>query len=144
MVHGLRSVRGACAACERALLRARQREGMALAKQRGVSQGRKQVLSADQGATCARGAAGAKQASLARACGSSRETLSQSLRTCAGPCMVVASRQCPNTHAARLADGRGVLGRAIHAAEGLLDTPLPDDLQRQEGSYAGAWEATHL
>lgn len=82
MVHVLRSVMGAFAECERAVLRARQREGMARAKQRGVSRGRKQVLSADQGATWrARGAAGAKQAPLARACGSSRETLSQSLRT---------------------------------------------------------------
>jgi len=75
------SVMGAFAEFERALLRERQREGIALAKQRGAYRGRKKALSADQvTALRARAEAGAKKAPLAREFGISRETLYQYLR----------------------------------------------------------------
>ena len=76
------SVMGAFAEFERALLRERQREGIALAKQRGAYRGRKKSLAPDQVAALrARAEAGAKKAPLAREFGISRETLYQYLRT---------------------------------------------------------------
>jgi DNA invertase Pin-like site-specific DNA recombinase len=75
------SVMGAFAEFERALLRERQREGIALAKQRGAYRGRKKALAPDQVAALrARAEAGAKKALLAREFGISRETLYQYLR----------------------------------------------------------------
>jgi len=69
---------GACAECERALRRERQREGMTLATQRG----RKKARAPDQvPALRACAEAGAKKVPFARACVISRETLSESLRT---------------------------------------------------------------
>ena len=74
------SVMGAFAEFERALLRERQREGIALAKQRGAYRGRKKALAPDQVAALrTRVAAGAKKALLAREFGISRETLYQVL-----------------------------------------------------------------
>jgi DNA invertase Pin-like site-specific DNA recombinase len=76
------SVMGAFAEFEPALLRERQREGMALAKQRGAYRGRKKALAPEQVAALrARAEAGAKKAPLAREFGISRETLYQYLRT---------------------------------------------------------------
>lgn len=73
---------GAFAEFERALLRERQREGIALAKRRGVYRGRKKALTPAQvTALCARAAAGESKAHLARTFGISRETLYQYLRT---------------------------------------------------------------
>jgi DNA invertase Pin-like site-specific DNA recombinase len=78
----LLSVMGAFAEFERALIRERQREGIALAKQRGAYRGRKKVLSADAvTALHQRVAAGEKKAHIARDLGISRETLYQYLRT---------------------------------------------------------------
>ncbi len=75
------SVMGAFAEFERALIRERQREGIALAKQRGVYRGRKKALSAAQVAEVHRRlATGEKKAHLAREYGISRETLYQYLR----------------------------------------------------------------
>jgi DNA invertase Pin-like site-specific DNA recombinase len=75
------SVMGAFAEFERALIRERQREGIVLAKQRGVYRGRKKALSAQEVADLQRRvAAGEKKAHLARAYGISRETLYQYLR----------------------------------------------------------------
>jgi DNA invertase Pin-like site-specific DNA recombinase len=66
------------------LIRERQREGIALAKIRGVYRGRKKALSEDQAETLRRRvAAGEKQALLARELGISRETLYQYLRPAA-------------------------------------------------------------
>jgi len=80
----LLSVMGAFAEFERALLRERQREGIVLAKQRGVYRGRKKALSAAQVAELRRRlAAGEKKAQVARAYGISRETLYQYLRAAA-------------------------------------------------------------
>ncbi len=77
----LLSVMGAFAEFERALIRERQREGIALAKQRGVYRGRKKALSVEQRAEArARAAAGEGKAGVARAYGISRETLYQYLR----------------------------------------------------------------
>ncbi|MGD9223006.1 MAG: recombinase family protein, partial [Desulfobacteraceae bacterium] len=75
------SVMGAFAEFERALLKERQREGIALAKQRGAYRGRKKALSDAQAAE-ARGqvAAGKKKAQVAREFGISRETLYKYLR----------------------------------------------------------------
>jgi DNA invertase Pin-like site-specific DNA recombinase len=75
------SVMGAFAEFERALLKERQREGIALAKQRGAYRGRKRALSDAQVAE-ARGqvAAGKKKAQVARELGISRETLYKYLR----------------------------------------------------------------
>lgn len=78
----LLSVMGAFAEFERALIHERQREGIALAKQRGAYRGRKKALSGEQVAELrARANAGEPKAKLARALGISRETLYQYLRT---------------------------------------------------------------
>ena len=75
------SVMGAFAEFERALIRERQREGIALAKQRGVYQGRKKSLSASQLSELRRRvAAGEAKAKVARHFRISRETLYQYLR----------------------------------------------------------------
>jgi DNA invertase Pin-like site-specific DNA recombinase len=82
MAQLLLSVMGAFAEFERSLLRERQREGIALAKRRGVYRGRKKALAPEQArALCARAAAGESKAHLARTFGISRETLYQYLRT---------------------------------------------------------------
>lgn len=77
----LLSVMGAFAEFERALIRERQREGIALAKQRGVYRGRKKALSDEAVAELHRRvAAGEQKAQVARDLGISRETLYQYLR----------------------------------------------------------------
>ena len=77
----LLSVMGAFAEFERALIRERQREGIALAKRRGVYRGRKKALSVTQAQDLRRRAlAGEAKAALAREYGISRETLYQYLR----------------------------------------------------------------
>ena len=76
------SVMGAFAEFERALIRERQREGIALAKQRGAYRGRKKALAPERVAELRRrAAAGEQKAKLAREFGISRETLYQYLRT---------------------------------------------------------------
>ena len=81
MAHLMLSVMGAFAEFERSLLRERQREGIALAKQRGVYRGRKPSLSADQITDLKRRiAAGERKAHIARELGVSRETVYQYLR----------------------------------------------------------------
>ena len=76
------SVMGAFAEFERALLRERQRVGVALAKQRGAYRGRQKSLSPKQAAQLRqRVRAGERKAPLAREFGISRETLYQYLRT---------------------------------------------------------------
>jgi DNA invertase Pin-like site-specific DNA recombinase len=82
------SVMGAFAEFERALLRERQREGIALAKRRGAYRGRKRSLNAEQiGEVQRRIAAGEQKARVAREMGISRETVYQYLRMCpAAPC----------------------------------------------------------
>jgi DNA invertase Pin-like site-specific DNA recombinase len=72
----LLSVMGAFAEFERALLRERQREGIAIAKKAGVYKGRKPSLTPERVMELrARVAAGEKKAALAREFGISRETL---------------------------------------------------------------------
>jgi DNA invertase Pin-like site-specific DNA recombinase len=74
----LLSVMGAFAEFERALIKERQREGIALAKQKGVYKGRKPSLTPEQVAMLRkRVKAGEKRAGLAREFGISRETLYQ-------------------------------------------------------------------
>ena len=74
---------------ERDLIRERQREGIAIAKAKGVYKGRRKALNAEQTAElveCAR--SGMPKAELARSYGISRETLYQYLRStiqCAWP-----------------------------------------------------------
>jgi DNA invertase Pin-like site-specific DNA recombinase len=81
MANLLLSVMGAFAEFERALIRERQREGIALAKKRGAYRGRKKALSPEQMADLRqRAAAGEQKAALAREFGISRETLYQYLR----------------------------------------------------------------
>jgi len=81
MANLLLSVMGAFAEFERALLRERQREGIALAKQRGAYRGRKKALGPERAAELRhRAAAGEKKAQLAREFGISRETLYQYLK----------------------------------------------------------------
>ena len=81
MANLLLSVMGAFAEFERALIRERQREGIALAKKRGAYRGRKKALSPEQVADLRqRAAAGEQKATLAREFGISRETLYQYLR----------------------------------------------------------------
>lgn len=74
----LLSVMGAFAEFERALLKERQREGIALAKQKGVYKGRKPSLTAEQvQKLMKRVLAGENRSALAREFGISRETLYQ-------------------------------------------------------------------
>src|SRR5262245_41061394 len=82
MAHLMLPVMGACAEFERALIRERQREGIALAKQRGAYRGRKKALSRERvDELWRRATAGEPKAKLAREYGISRETLYQYLRT---------------------------------------------------------------
>lgn len=75
------SVMGAFAEFERALIHERQREGIALAKQRGAYKGRKKSLSAVAIIELRqRLAMGVSKAQVAREFGISRETLYQYLR----------------------------------------------------------------
>lgn len=82
MANLMLSVMGAFAEFERALIRERQREGIALAKQRGAYRGRKKSLSEPQIVELKRRITeGEQKAALARDYGISRETLYQYLRT---------------------------------------------------------------
>jgi DNA invertase Pin-like site-specific DNA recombinase len=75
------SVMGAFAEFERALIRERQREGIALAKQRGVYRGRKKALTPEQADTLKqRVLNGENKTTLAGELGICRETLYQYLR----------------------------------------------------------------
>jgi DNA invertase Pin-like site-specific DNA recombinase len=79
------SVMGAFAEFERALLREWQREGIAVAKRRGVYRGRKKALSAAEVTELQRRVVGGEpKAQVARAFGVSRETLYQYLRRADG------------------------------------------------------------
>lgn len=72
----LLSVMGAFAEFERALIRERQREGIALAKKRGVYKGRKRVLTSEQVAELkAKAVPGANRSALAKFYGIGRRTL---------------------------------------------------------------------
>jgi DNA invertase Pin-like site-specific DNA recombinase len=82
MANLMLSVMGAFAEFERALIRERQREGIALARQRGAYRGRKKALSPAGVAELRRRIeAGEPKAALARAFGISRETVYHYLRT---------------------------------------------------------------
>ena len=81
MANLMLSVMGAFAEFERALIRERQREGIALAKQRGAYRGRKKVLSEQQAAMMKQRAAdGEQKTKLACEFGISRETLYQYIK----------------------------------------------------------------
>lgn len=81
MANLMLSVLGAVAQFERDLIKERQREGIALAKQRGAYTGRKKALPAARIAELrARAGTGEKKSRLAREYGISRETLYQYLR----------------------------------------------------------------
>jgi DNA invertase Pin-like site-specific DNA recombinase len=80
MANLMLSVMGAFAEFERALIKERQREGIALAKQRGVYTGRKRALSPAQVVELRRRAATESKAALAREFQISRETLYQYLK----------------------------------------------------------------
>jgi DNA invertase Pin-like site-specific DNA recombinase len=75
------SVMGAFAEFERALIRERQMEGIAVAKRKGVYRGRKQALSPTQATELRRRVqTGEPKAALAREFGISRDTLYEYLR----------------------------------------------------------------
>jgi DNA invertase Pin-like site-specific DNA recombinase len=75
------SVMGAFAEFERSLIRERQREGIAIAKQRGAYRGRKRSLSDDKILILKQKVQnGGRKADIAREYGISRETLYQYLR----------------------------------------------------------------
>jgi DNA invertase Pin-like site-specific DNA recombinase len=79
------SVMGAFAELERSLIRERQREGIALARQRGAYKGRKRTLTPERAAGLVqRVDAGAPKALLARDYGISRETVYPCLRHAVG------------------------------------------------------------
>jgi DNA invertase Pin-like site-specific DNA recombinase len=80
MANLLLSVMGAFAGCERTLIGGRQREGIALARQRGAYRGRKKALADDQVVELRRRAAGEAKATLAREFSIRRETLYQYLK----------------------------------------------------------------
>jgi DNA invertase Pin-like site-specific DNA recombinase len=86
MSHLLLSLLGAVAEFERSLIRERQREGIALAKQAGVYKGRKRVLTAEQVQEIRRRVqAGVKKAGLAVEYGVSRQTLYSALASTVPP-----------------------------------------------------------
>lgn len=77
----LLSVMGAFAEFERSLIKERQREGIALAKQKGLYKGRKPSLNQEQIEELRRRIhAGEEKATVARSLGVSRETLYKHLR----------------------------------------------------------------
>ncbi len=77
----LLSVMGAFAEFERALIRERQREGVALAKERGAYKGRRPTLSDEQRDELrSRAASGESKLQLAKNYGISRETVYQYIR----------------------------------------------------------------
>lgn len=81
MSHLMLTVLGAVAQFERDLIRERQKEGIALAKARGVYRGRRKALSPERAAELVRRAVpGQCKADLAREYGISRETLYEYLR----------------------------------------------------------------
>ncbi len=81
MANLMLSVMGAFAEFERALLRERQREGIALARQRGVYRGRNKALSAEQVTEIRnRVSAGEAKTHVAREFGICRDTLYQYLQ----------------------------------------------------------------
>lgn len=81
MANLMLSVMGAFAEFERALIRERQLEGIALAKKRGAYKGRKKCLNDEQaGIIKQRVAYGDKKSKIAKDFGISRETLYQYLR----------------------------------------------------------------
>jgi DNA invertase Pin-like site-specific DNA recombinase len=81
MANLMLSVMGAFAEFERALIRERQREGIALAKRRGAYKGRKKALSeAEVRSLREKLASGLSKTQAARELGISRETLYQYLR----------------------------------------------------------------
>ena len=81
IAHLMLNVMGAFAEFERALLKERQREGIALAKKRGAYRGRKRLLTSEQIAALKdRVASGDSKTAIAREMGISRETLYQYLR----------------------------------------------------------------
>jgi DNA invertase Pin-like site-specific DNA recombinase len=81
MANLMLSVMGAFAEFERALIKERQREGIAQAKKRGAYRGRRRTLSPEQVTQmAARIDNGEKKAKVAREMGISRETLYQYLR----------------------------------------------------------------
>ena len=95
---------GAMAEFERALIRERQREGIALAKRRGAYRGRKKSLNADQVRELQRRAqAGEAKTRLAQAFGISRETVYQYLRagTAAGVAVACAPNPTTQQHPVR-------------------------------------------
>jgi DNA invertase Pin-like site-specific DNA recombinase len=82
----LLSVMGAFAEFERALIRERQLEGIAQAKQRGAYKGRKKSLAKDEAlALIDRAAAGEAKTLLAKEFGVSRETVYAYLRAADTP-----------------------------------------------------------
>jgi DNA invertase Pin-like site-specific DNA recombinase len=81
MANLLLSVMGAFAEFERALIKERQKEGIALAKKKGIYKGRKRTVTPEQVAEMrARIVHGETKSDVARAFGISRETLYQYLR----------------------------------------------------------------
>jgi DNA invertase Pin-like site-specific DNA recombinase len=81
MANLMLSVMGAFAEFERALIRERQREGIALAKRKGVYKGRKKALAPEQVTQLqARLSTGVSKAQVARELKISRETLYQYLK----------------------------------------------------------------
>lgn len=82
MANLLLNLLGSVAEFERSLIRERQREGIAIAKRKGVYKGRKAKLQAEQVNELKRRAqAGESKAELARAFNISRETLYQYLKS---------------------------------------------------------------
>jgi DNA invertase Pin-like site-specific DNA recombinase len=85
MANLMLSVMGAFAEFERALIRERQREGIALAQQRGVYKGRKKTLTPERAAELVeRAGSGIPKVVLARDYGISRETVYQYIRLANG------------------------------------------------------------
>lgn len=82
MAHLLLSIMGAFAEFERALIRERQREGIALARKKGVYKGRKPVLDPTQISILRQKlTTGMKKSHIAQELGISRETLYRYIRT---------------------------------------------------------------
>jgi DNA-binding phage protein len=117
------NVMGSFAEFERAIIRERQREGVAIAKAKGVYTGRARVLTPDQVVEIQQEvAAGAKKTQLARKHGVARETVHRYLRN-AAPLPPVATPETPSSAMLTL------LLQLVPCNKDIRTTRLVDDIE---------------
>ena len=134
------SVMGAFAEFERSLITERQREGIALAKTRGVYKGRKRALGPEQVVEMiARAAAGIPKAQLGREYGLSRETVYQHLRRSGPVPRVMAGRENYHVRRQGRAPGRLIVNRTCSLRTDQRPVRGKAAPRRQCGEVFGDW-----